>query len=152
MCGSSTGLQLVAHTDEPRVAGWTLPIIMVSANSADKQVLTGLEHGANDYITKPFHRDDLTNRICAHIRCSQLADAELHIRAPVAHASAAVTPLMLVRAAGPGSVCIGVAIAECSSLFAADVCAKAAQTACKQATSVIWQCLRSSGLSGGNVQ
>lgn len=72
---------------------------MVSANSTAKQVLTGLEQGANDYITKPFHRDELTLRICAHVHCTQLSDAELHVRQPDVRVCTGVSPAMLVRAA-----------------------------------------------------
>ena len=78
-------------------AGFQLPIIMVSANSSTKQILQGLEQGANDYITKPFHRDDLTMRLVAHLRFVQLLDAELHVRVPYPHHDAALTPQMLVR-------------------------------------------------------
>lgn len=44
-------------------AGSSLPIMMVSANSEIKDVLKGLEHGANDYIRKPFQREDLHMRV-----------------------------------------------------------------------------------------
>lgn len=37
--------------------------MMVSANSEIKDVLKGLEHGANDYIRKPFQREDLHMRV-----------------------------------------------------------------------------------------
>ena len=82
-----------------------MPIIMVSANSSDKHVLTGLEAGANDYITKPFHRDELTLRICAHVHCTQLSDAELHVRQPDARVTAGVSAGMLVRPAAARRAC-----------------------------------------------
>ena len=78
---------------------------MVSANSSSKQILAGLEAGANDYITKPFHRDELQARLHAAIRHTQLLDGELRLRAPVAARAAmlALPPSVLVRcAAGPG--------------------------------------------------
>jgi len=37
--------------------------MMVSANSETKDVLKGLENGANDYIRKPFQREDLHMRV-----------------------------------------------------------------------------------------
>lgn len=60
-------------------AGYSLPIMMVSANSETKDVLKGLEHGANDYIRKPFQREDLHMRVqvsTTHIRLLQMGPAD----------------------------------------------------------------------------
>lgn len=32
-----------------------LPIILLTARSAESDIVSGLEAGADDYITKPFH-------------------------------------------------------------------------------------------------
>ncbi len=40
-----------------------LPIIMVTARSRTRDVLAGFEHGANDYVVKPFMKDELLARI-----------------------------------------------------------------------------------------
>ncbi|GGA53947.1 hybrid sensor histidine kinase/response regulator [Pelagibacterium lentulum] len=40
-----------------------LPIIMVTARSRTRDVIAGFEHGANDYIVKPFVKDELLARI-----------------------------------------------------------------------------------------
>ena len=39
------------------------PIFMITANSSQEQMLEGLKAGADDYITKPFHFDNLLLRI-----------------------------------------------------------------------------------------
>ncbi|TAL36796.1 MAG: response regulator [Spirochaetes bacterium] len=40
-----------------------LPIIMLTARSRIVDIVTGFEAGANDYLTKPFHRDELLARV-----------------------------------------------------------------------------------------
>ena len=45
-----------------------LPVIMVTSAKNKDDILTGLEAGANDYITKPFDGDELIARLEAHIR------------------------------------------------------------------------------------
>src|SRR6476469_6102480 len=53
----------------PQISGWeicreiraysTVPVIMLTAKSADPDIVTGLEAGADDYITKPFSMTQL---------------------------------------------------------------------------------------------
>ncbi len=40
-----------------------IPVIMLSAKGQEKDIVTGLEHGAFDYITKPFSFPELIARI-----------------------------------------------------------------------------------------
>ena len=40
-----------------------LPIIMLTARSEEHDKVAGLDAGANDYLTKPFHLDELAARI-----------------------------------------------------------------------------------------
>src|SRR5690349_8944170 len=44
-------------------AGSSLPIIMVTARVAEGDRLTGLESGADDYMTKPFSPRELVARV-----------------------------------------------------------------------------------------
>lgn len=44
------------------------PVIMLTAKSEIDDKLQGLEHGADDYITKPFHIRELTARIKAVLK------------------------------------------------------------------------------------
>lgn len=48
------------------------PIIMVTAKGEDSDVVTGLELGANDYVTKPFSPRVLVARIRAALRTTQI--------------------------------------------------------------------------------
>ena len=51
-----------------------VPIIMVTARTDTHDVVAGLEAGADDYVTKPFVLKELTARIRASLRRSQLKD------------------------------------------------------------------------------
>ncbi len=46
----------------------TVPIVMVSAVDTELDVVLGLELGASDYVTKPFHLRELVARIQAILR------------------------------------------------------------------------------------
>ena len=41
----------------------TVPIIMLTARSEDADMLMGFESGADDYVTKPFHLEELEARV-----------------------------------------------------------------------------------------
>ncbi|MDK7742251.1 MtrAB system response regulator MtrA [Helcobacillus massiliensis] len=45
-----------------------VPIIMLTARSDTKDIVEGLEAGADDYLTKPFDPDELVARIRARVR------------------------------------------------------------------------------------
>ncbi|MCH3972338.1 MAG: response regulator transcription factor [Oscillospiraceae bacterium] len=44
------------------------PILFLSAKDTSKDIINGLELGADDYLTKPFVLDELVARINAHLR------------------------------------------------------------------------------------
>ncbi|OWZ83832.1 response regulator transcription factor [Natranaerobius trueperi] len=51
-----------------------MPVIIVSAKDDDIDKIIGLELGADDYITKPFNKRELTARVKAHLRREQLLE------------------------------------------------------------------------------
>ena len=51
-----------------REAGVTAPVIMLTAAAAEADTITGLDAGANDYITKPFRLGVLLARLRAQLR------------------------------------------------------------------------------------
>ena len=53
-----------------------VPIIMVTARDSDEEKVTGLDSGADDYLTKPFSSDELTARVRAVLRRSNMAVLE----------------------------------------------------------------------------
>lgn len=52
-----------------------VPIIMVTAKSAEIDTVVGLEVGADDYVTKPYRLRELVARIRAVLRRTPLSDA-----------------------------------------------------------------------------
>jgi two-component system phosphate regulon response regulator PhoB len=60
----------------------TIPIIMLTAKSAEQDKVAGLEAGADDYITKPFSPRELLARIKAVMRrrAPQLTDDAVEFR------------------------------------------------------------------------
>ncbi len=51
-----------------RQDGLQTPILMVTAKGQEKEKITGLDMGADDYITKPFSLEELLSRINAVLR------------------------------------------------------------------------------------
>src|SRR5437660_2480178 len=55
---------------ELRRAGNSVPILMLTARDAVEDRITGLDHGADDYLTKPFEFRELLARLRALLRRS----------------------------------------------------------------------------------
>ena len=53
-----------------------IPVIMVTAKGEEADIVTGLEVGAEDYITKPFSRKVLIARVRAVLRRKAAAPAD----------------------------------------------------------------------------
>src|SRR5262245_14471724 len=53
-----------------------VPIIMVTAKDSEADKVTGLELGADDYVTKPFSIRELVWRVRAHVRRSRMQGVE----------------------------------------------------------------------------
>jgi DNA-binding response OmpR family regulator len=52
--------------------GWgDVPVILTSAKSNSREAARGLEAGANDFIAKPFHIDELVARIRRYVKSAR---------------------------------------------------------------------------------
>lgn len=78
-----TGIQGIQYAKELRAESRTrqIPIIMLTAKGAEEDRVSGLEAGADDYITKPFSPKELRARINAVLRrvAPQLAEEQITI-------------------------------------------------------------------------
>jgi two-component system copper resistance phosphate regulon response regulator CusR len=71
-----------------RDKGEAIPVVILTARSSVKEVVTGFEGGADDYITKPFRFEELLVRVRARLRPERkpeatvlrAGDAELDLR------------------------------------------------------------------------
>jgi DNA-binding response OmpR family regulator len=63
--GGKNGFQIAA---ELRREGRTTPILMLTSRDAAEDVVRGLDAGADDYLAKPFHFEELLARLRALVR------------------------------------------------------------------------------------
>ena len=63
-----------------RAAGLGLPVLILTARDSWSDRIAGLEAGADDYLGKPFHPDELILRLRALIRRSHGADVAPELR------------------------------------------------------------------------
>jgi len=58
-----------------------LPIVLLTAKNQISDLVTGLEAGANDYLTKPVSKEELLARIKTHIHIQQLRAENMRMSA-----------------------------------------------------------------------
>ena len=80
MLPDESGLSLTRRLREDERTR-TLPILMLTARAMEQDKISGLEAGADDYLTKPFSPKELAARIKAVLRrrAPQLADEVIEI-------------------------------------------------------------------------
>ncbi len=75
MLPGMSGIDLCAHF---RLTDRTVPVLMLTARDAPEDRIAGLRTGADDYLTKPFHLEELLLRIANLIKrqpkAKQMAD------------------------------------------------------------------------------
>ena len=70
MLPGASGIELVRYIRKDDITS-QLPIIMLTAKGEEADITTGLDAGADDYLTKPFSPKVLNSRIRALLRRSQ---------------------------------------------------------------------------------
>lgn len=53
----------------------SIPFIFLTANSEPQSISVGFEHGAVDYISKPFSKEELQARVKTHLKISKLQNS-----------------------------------------------------------------------------
>ena len=76
MLGDESGIDICARLRREK----DVPIIMVSALSADHQRMAGYEVGADDYVAKPFNPDLLVARVRAVLARARRSSSLSHRR------------------------------------------------------------------------
>ena len=74
MMPNMSGYEVCAKVREKHAANF-LPIIMLTAKNQTADLIMGFQFGANDYLTKPFVKDELLARIKTHIQLSKISNA-----------------------------------------------------------------------------
>ena len=69
-----SGIEVTKHIRSNGKIEDYIPILMLTAKSEIKDVITGLEVGADDYIIKPFSFDELIARLNSALRYKRLND------------------------------------------------------------------------------
>ena len=88
------GLQFCRHLKEDSITSH-IPVILLTARSSEAQQMEGYEHGADAYLTKPFHADLLISRIYNLVKSRQqlrsLFSEDLKVKSEEPSADAVMT-------------------------------------------------------------
>ena len=88
------GLQFCRHLKEDTITSH-IPVILLTARSSEAQQMEGYEHGADAYLTKPFHADLLISRIYNLVKSRQqlrsLFSEDLKVKSEEPSADAVMT-------------------------------------------------------------
>ncbi|HHZ01948.1 MAG TPA: response regulator transcription factor [Tissierellia bacterium] len=62
---------------------YVMPVIMLTAKEEENDKITGLELGADDYITKPFSNKELVARVKANLRRVRLSKSDEEMKSKI---------------------------------------------------------------------
>ncbi len=68
------GMHGIDYVAKLRTRGFKTPILMLTGMNSTEQKISGLENGADDYITKPFEGNELVARVRALLRRPALTE------------------------------------------------------------------------------
>ena len=72
MLPGMSGIEAIKQIKENDSATEYIPIIIITAKNDISDIVTGLDAGADDYVVKPFHFDELFARIKTALRLKEL--------------------------------------------------------------------------------
>ena len=76
---------------ELRLSNFSVPIILLTGQDAEEDMINGLDSGANDYVTKPFKVAVLLARIRAQLRVHEQSEDAVYTVGPYSFRPAAKT-------------------------------------------------------------
>ncbi len=74
MMPNMSGYEVCAKVRE-KYPAQSLPVLMLTAKNQIADLVMGFQFGANDYLTKPFAKDELLTRIKTHIQLSKITNS-----------------------------------------------------------------------------
>ncbi|WP_293159051.1 response regulator [Okeania sp. SIO2C9] len=74
MMPNMSGYEVCAKVRE-KYPAQSLPILMLTAKNRVADLVMGFRFGANDYLTKPFAKDELLTRVKTHLQLSKITNA-----------------------------------------------------------------------------
>jgi diguanylate cyclase (GGDEF)-like protein len=86
-----TGLEICKHIRSKKEASYTY-IILLTGKSEKESVVEGLAAGADDYLTKPFHHEELIARVGVGLRIMEL-QREIEVKNAMLQELALTDPL-----------------------------------------------------------
>lgn len=78
-----------------------LPVIMISAKASKEDIIQGLQCQANEYVTKPFDKEELLARIETHIKLNELREEQERVDCKKALFKLAVPQDLVIPEAEP---------------------------------------------------
>lgn len=72
MLPGMSGLEAISHIKKSQENNSYTPVIVLTAKSDVKDIITGLDSGADDYVVKPFNFEELVARIRTSLRLKEL--------------------------------------------------------------------------------
>lgn len=93
MLPGMSGLEAISRIKEQETNGSYIPIIIITAKNDVDDIVHGLDCGADDYVVKPFHFDELTARINTAIRLKKLNELLVEKSAELENANIQISNL-----------------------------------------------------------
>ncbi|HYG66611.1 MAG TPA: response regulator, partial [Anaeromyxobacteraceae bacterium] len=85
-----SGIEVVRFMRSDDGPASRVPVLLLTVRHEPEQIAEGLAAGANDFLSKPYHEDELRARVASLVRTSQLVErvarAEENVRTLLRHA------------------------------------------------------------------
>jgi len=90
MLPGMSGLDAIRELRKKQKSDFYIPVIIITAKNDVEDIVKGLNTGADDYVVKPFHFDELTARIKTSLRLKELNEMLVHQSSQLENANAQI--------------------------------------------------------------